>query len=268
MMRILLLTDFSDSAMHAALYASRVFGRDDVSYVFVHAHFETGYADPMVQAYVPELLETTRIALEDTLTAFRERTGIQGASQELLLGPLPVALDAFAFEHGGDLVVMGQRGKHQNPLFGTNTTAMIKNSPIPVLAVPENAAIRPLQRVLLADDHDVVAPKDLAVLRSIALHTAAEVVVAHVPVSMQEGADHWSNGIYGTGLSGVPLRFIEAHGRDIADALLRSTQKERADMIAVIHRHTGFLGRLFHASMAKELALDGHHPLLVLEQRD
>ena len=37
------------------------------------------------------------------------------------------------------------------------------------------------------------------------------------------------------------------------------------DLVAVLHRHTGFLDGLFHGSVAKRLALQARIPLLVLE---
>jgi len=45
-------------------------------------------------------------------------------------------------------------------------------------------------------------------------------------------------------------------------------EKEGADMIAVLHRHTGFMEGLFHRSTAKRLALYTDTPLLVMPEAD
>ena len=103
-------------------------------------------------------------------------------------------------------------------------------------------------------------------LRTIALRSGANVLVAHYDQEVPEGAPHWSNGIYELALKDVPHTFLTAHGHGPVDSLERLAEHKKADMIAVLHRHIGALARLFHPSTTRELALNAHFPLLVLEQ--
>ena len=59
-----------------------------------------------------------------------------------------------------------------------------------------------------------------------------------------------------------------AEGEDVAAALDLMAGQEGAGLIAVVHRHAGFLEGLFHASTAKRLALYTNTPLLVLQDFD
>ena len=54
-------------------------------------------------------------------------------------------------------------------------------------------------------------------------------------------------------------------GLDVHDAARAVAERDAMDLVAVLHRHTGFLDGLFHGSVAKRLALQTPIPLLVLE---
>ena len=192
-----------------------------------------------------------------------------GSTEELGLASRRAdgALSEFMKEQRADLVVMGKRGATGSALFGSNTTDVLKSSRAPVLAVPEKAPLRPLKRILMADDHDEVLPEDLEMLRTIALLHKAEIIVSHMPLGIDEGEDHWSNGLYALALKGIPHSFIEGYGHDVVNGIEHTAHKRSADMIAVVHRHRGLLERILHTSIAKELALEVDLPLLVLEQK-
>ncbi|MBK9193647.1 MAG: universal stress protein [Flavobacteriales bacterium] len=267
MTRILIPTDFSANAMHAATYATQLFGIEDATYVLVHSHFDPGVGSPLAPFQLPELIKAAEEGLATVAKQFVQRTGARSVEQHVLYGALAPALNEFMKEKKTDLVVMGKRGSTGSALFGSNTTDVLKTSSVPVLAVPEKALLRPLKRILLADDHDEVLPESLDMLRSIAMRQKAEIIVSHMPVGITEGEDHWSNGLYAIALKGIPHSFIEGYGHDVVDGIERTAHKRGADMVAVLHRHRGLLDRILHTSTAKELALELDMPLLVLEQK-
>jgi len=273
MARIIIATDFSPDALHAARYAAHLFGNTDVTYVLVHAHFESGTMvfDPgtMVPAmpvYTPELLEAARAGLAASAREFVEVTGAISVEHQLLLGPLPQALLEMAEERGADALVVGTKGRSGKGLFGSNTSDVIRTSTVPVITVPSGAGLTPLHRIILADDREVMEPDKLAMLRLIALRHKAEVLVAHI-----------DNGKSGTDvtrermavlLPDVPYSVLEPKGTDVVEGLIQAARENKANMIAVLHRHKGLLSRIMHTSVAKELALDTELPLLVLEQEE
>ncbi|MCB0770508.1 MAG: universal stress protein [Flavobacteriales bacterium] len=264
-LRILLPTDMSMHAMHAAIYAVKLFGQKAI-YSLVYAHFDGGLSMPMDIPYAPEMMATQRDGLATAAKRFVEMTGARNVEQHLLFGALPTALKSFAEDTEADAIVMGRRGEGASRFFGSNTTDVIKSSPVPVLAVPEKARLQAVQRILLADDHDTVRPETLALLRSIAEEHDAEVLVAHYSTAVDSDTKHWSNAQYDAALKGIPHAFIGMHGKDVIDGLERTAVKRKADLIAVVHRHTGLLDGIFHASVAKEMAETSESPLLVLEQ--
>jgi len=89
-------------------------------------------------------------------------------------------IDEFAAKHNVDLVVMGHQGVTGLAFMGGNTTAVIKQCNVPVLAVPDTALEGPVRRIVLLSDHGELLPGVLAPLRDIALRTGAEVSITHV----------------------------------------------------------------------------------------
>ena len=267
MLRILLPTDFSSNAMHAANYAVQLFGRTEATYILMHAQYDPGYVGEMRYSMGPELLEAAEEGLALTAKRFAETTGATSVESHLLFGILNVVVEEFVREKGADVVVMGKSGETGSALFGSNTADVIRSSSVPVVAVPDMASLDPLHRILLAADQNEVVPANFALLRTIALRHQAEVLVTHVEMEVPAGTAHWSEGLYVLALQDVPLTFLEGFGHDIADGLERTANKRKAGMIAILHRHLGFFDRLFHRSLAKEMALGTELPLLVLQQK-
>ena len=103
-------------------------------------------------------------------------------------------------------------------------------------------------------------------LRRIAQLSAAEVLVGHVEMPVNEGTSLESEGVYGPALAGVAHSYHHARGADVVDGLDRLARRKHVDLIAVLHRHIGLLAGMFHPSTAQELAQRIELPLLVLEQ--
>ena len=270
MARILLPTDFSDNAAHAGEYAVRLFGTHGNTYTLLHTYLDLSLADPMVPSMAPELMKASEEGLRDHADRFVRRTGAEGVRREVRYGPLSSVVNDFAREKNTDVVVIGNRGTTGSLLFGSNTLSVLKHSHLPVLAIPERAAIEPVARILLADDNGDVQPRDFRVLRMIAQLTGAEVLVGHVDVDldMPEGRPLRDARSYELALSGITHSYHHARGIDVVDGLDRTARHKHANMIAVLHRHIGLLSRLFHPSTAKELAHRVDLPLLVLEQHE
>ena len=266
MARILLATDFSDNAVHASEYAVGLFGPKVNTYSLLHTYVDLSLADPMVPSMAAELMKASEDGLRDHVDRFVRRTGAEGVRQEVRYGPLPAVINDIAREGNNDLVVIGNAGKTGSFFFGSNTISVLKHSHLPVLAVPAGAKVKTVERILLADDRGDILPGDLDMLRRIAQLSAAEVLVGHVEMPVNEGTSLESEGVYGPALAGVAHSYHHARGADVVDGLDRLARRKHVDLIAVLHRHIGLLAGMFHPSTAQELAQRIELPLLVLEQ--
>jgi nucleotide-binding universal stress UspA family protein len=270
MAHILLPTDFSDNALHACSYAARLFGTEDNVYTLMHAYLDMDPALSTWPGMADEMYKASMQGMSEWAKRARALPELEGAAlrTEVLYGALPEMLNGLAKEKRGDIVVMGTLGRSGNDILGSNAGEVVKHSKVPVLVVPNKAELKPVKRILYADDEQHVEVAGSRMLIDIALRTKAEVVLAHVLRDKDEVPDPDMVAMYEELLQAVPHRFISGEGKDIAGVIDFLADQEGADMVALIHKHTGFLESIFHKSTAKRLALHTRIPLLVLQQLD
>jgi nucleotide-binding universal stress UspA family protein len=267
MATFILSTDYSDNAMEAARYALRMFGTAGNVFRLTHAYLSTddGFSEwPTVGT---ELYATATQGLAEWGKRLAAWPEAQGAVlvQDVVYGALPGILNELARQHEAELVVMGTRGASGATVFGSSAAAMVKHSSVPVLVVPEHSAGRDLKRIVFADDGQGAEAGELRMLLDLAARNRAEVLLAHVLRDEEEAPRSTVVSAYSELLSGLAHRFVSTRGKDVAAALDLLAEQEQADMLAVLHRHAGFLDSIFHVSTAKRLALHSKLPLLVLQ---
>jgi len=268
MAHILLPTDFSDGSLNACAYALDLFGTDGHTYMLVHSYMDPvpGYA--AIVEMSSALYAASVEGMADLLQRFR---GLEGAERavvttRVVYGTLAAALTGLCEEKGEYIIVMGTQGTSGITLFGSNAGAMAKASTVPVLIVPKDARFQGLRRIMLADDHTSVEPQAMRLLVELASRFAAQVTIAHVLRGEDEEPDARVVADYDTVFKDVDHQYMAVPGDDIALALSNAAERDNMDLVAVLHRHTGFLDSLFHGSIAKHLAMHTRIPLLVLER--
>lgn len=270
MYHLLLPTDFSENSFRAAEYAVGLFGVDGIRYTLLHTYFD---ADPTISGWsgiADEVYKAAMQGMEDWAARVRKLEGLQGGkvATEVRYGPLTGVLNEVGDEHGADLVVMGTLGRSGAGLLGSNAVSVVKHGKLPVIVVPGRAKEQAPARILFADDQRGMDATDLQVLLALARHRGLEVVLAHVLRTGDEEPDQELIEEFEALFQGIPHRYVAEQGRDIAAVIDSLAMREEADLIAVLHRHVGFLEGLFHTSTAKRLALYTDTPLLVLRDSD
>ncbi|MBK9515247.1 MAG: universal stress protein [Flavobacteriales bacterium] len=262
MSHILIATDLSEPAMHAALYAWEIFGPTN-SYVMLHTYVQ----DPMLLGKYDEVEKAIRTGFEDYAERFIRTTGSDGVQRQVRIGQVASVLEEVVAKRAADVVVMGNRGKAGSTLFfGSNTVQVIQSSTVPVLAIPELAEIKRPKRILLATDHGDLEARTLDMVHQIALSCDAEVLIGHVQAMESQDPPVLDKHMFEQALNGVPHSYQQVRADDLLEGMDRIARREGADMIAVVHRHAGFLGRLLHPSASKAIAERINLPLLVLQQ--
>jgi nucleotide-binding universal stress UspA family protein len=267
MAHILLPTDFSDSSLNACSYALDLFGSAGNTFTLVHSYMDPvpGYAAMVDMSSA--LYASSVEGMADFAKRFQALKSSAGTVvfTDVVYGPFTTVLPDVFREKGADIIVMGTQGATGSALFGSNAGAVAKSSEVPVLIVPKDARFNGLEHILLADDHISVEPQAMRLLVELARRFAAEVTIAHVQSSEAEEPDARVVAEYDSTLADVEHEFIGVPGDDVALALSNVAERDNVDLVAVLHRHMGFLDGLFHSSVAKHLAMQSRIPLLVLE---
>lgn len=268
MIHVLLPTDFSENAFKAAEYTAGLLGVKGVLYTLVHTWYNP---DPMVGTWA-RMGTGVHQSAADGMAKWEERIRASEVfadgmvRTEVVHGPLSNVLDAMAEERNAQLIAMGTLGQSGAGLMGSNAATMVKNSRFPVLVVPATAAGRKVERILFADDRKGVKAEDIHVLLEIASHVDAELVLGHMRRDDWEKLDADTEKTYADLLGNLPHRFVSMLGKDIAETVGLMAGREKADLIAVLHRDVGFFEGLFRSSTSKALVLHSETPLLVLQE--
>lgn len=265
MSTILLSTDFSTHALNACAFD--LFGVGGNTFLLVHTYVDVlpGY-DALV-----DMTSVQYAAGVEGMAGFMERIrGTERVKDAVLVstvvaGPLVSALGELCRSRAVDAIAMGTHGATGLALIGSNASAVVRGSRVPVLVVPRDARYAGLRTLLIADDQ---RPKDaggMALVTRLAQREHARIAMAHVL-----GPD---SGEAGPGVSrsaeelfpGSEVTHVEASGTDVARTISNLAERIQADLVVVQHRHLGLLQGLFYTSTAAQLALHTRIPLLVLE---
>ncbi len=119
MTRILLPSDFSDTALKAAHFAMDLHGTGDVRYTLVNSTPVRASADPLLPDLTRLMEQNSLSGLRQVERRLRKRTDHVYLAKVSTYAPLPEALNNLAERKGGDLIVMGTQGKSSNRLFGS-----------------------------------------------------------------------------------------------------------------------------------------------------
>ncbi|MBL8009959.1 MAG: universal stress protein [Flavobacteriales bacterium] len=266
MNRILLPTDGSDAAFHAARFAFDLFGTEGLRYTLVHTFLKPAYRNALLPA-----MDTAREA-DNKLRRFERRCRAQAGTVVLAKRtspfPLTEVLNELAEQGKGELIVMGTQGEGNYGLVGSNTTAVVMGARVPVITVPSMWRPAAVKRILLANDGGPMDEATLKPLVVIARRTGAEVVVAHVRDNIATFDERGDRRVLSALLAGIRHSFVTVAGADVTSTLDELARQGRIQLMTVIHRKKSFWQRLFTASKARRMALHTTTPLLVLpEQR-
>jgi universal stress protein A len=143
--RILVPTDFSDSADAALAYALKVADRVGAAVRLVHVFEDPDAVGLYSHAYVPMPAEMRADILTDIrrqLVARSAASGHNDVTTEVLTGPAAKTIADYATQHQCDLIVMGTQGRQgvAHMLMGSVAERVVRTAACPVLVVPRPVA--------------------------------------------------------------------------------------------------------------------------------
>lgn len=269
-MNILLLTDFSSNALHAAKYASSLCHQWQANVLLLlHARQQYGIVGNEKLEEVNRLIEDNQLAL---LELKEQVAGWVPPHTTVIIRQaglnLEEGINEICEELYIDLVVMGITGKSgiEKALIGSNATRVIEQTRFPVLVVPPAAGIQDLQTVVLTTDLEAVKEKlNTHYLDSILRHLQARLLVLNV--AQQEGdAVNLRNEI--AALHEILDKYHpELHyinHPDTAEGIHRFALEHDADLLLVFHQQHSGIAALFHKSIANKLCWHSTVPLMVI----
>ncbi|HTQ64683.1 MAG TPA: universal stress protein [Puia sp.] len=274
MRTILIATDFSEAARNATYYGLKL------SIAF---HAQVILCNIFKQVSVPEG-DSSMYAIADDIKKLAEMH-MQNEVEELhLVAALPVktysvngtpakSLLAKAQETNADLIVMGMKASHHTlrTVFGSTVSAVVKNSTIPVLIIPEEVKYNDPRIIALANDSKLETEKNflqLDWLRCITERFQSKLLVVRVVKDVLDESTEAFNSIV-KNKSILPTfdteyKYVKSTG--LQDALNDFIRLHRVEILVMLpHRHS-LIAKWFYKSATRSMIFQTHIPLLILPE--
>ena len=273
---LLVLTDFSEAAMHASVYACKLAQQYNFNRIILYHNYEvivpatdlpvTMYDndDILYRQYMQQLAELRERLFELVNNSVNIETMTE-------TGFLLENINSVAQKEMADIIVMGMRGKSklEKILIGSNTVNVAEQSDFPLLIVPDHAPISPISSILFACDLKKITdttPAD-------SLSRILDIFQAKLHVlNVDNNNKHYSpetpqeishlNQI----LNSHQPEYHFVSDKDVVSAIMQFARERRISLIITIPKKHGLFNQLFRRSISEKLIHHTEIPLLCLHE--
>ena len=269
MKRILVPTDFSDTANNALQFAADLAKKNNAEIVLLHV-YHVPVIDVYTSAtYIEEMQKEQEKESLQKLDAIVTELTKGGIIADSISKPgfLADEIELIEEKEEVDFIVMGTTGASGAlaSLIGSNAARAIEKSTVPIMVVPHEARNKQYKKIGYAYDFVDVDVTSLGSLADFAQPYSADVLVMHVKDEAHFRFKDEEKILADAGkkYGNVNFSFAEIKDTDIADALNECIEEEDLDLLVMTHHHRTFFEKLFHKSLTKKMAYHTNIPLLV-----
>jgi nucleotide-binding universal stress UspA family protein len=274
--KILVLTDFSDAAFNAAVYAAALTRQLKSSVLILyHSHEYLPVVTTTYAPVSPEMVHSEKNSYEK-LSSLKEKLETlvdENTVIELIADarPLAAAVNTLTVQQQISLVVMGIAGKNalEKTLVGSNTITVAKENNVPLLVVPGKAEFRTIRNVVFACDLKNVSKT----IPATQIHTFIDAIHAQLSILYVNKVDKKTDPAARNELNALHQIWdeqkVEYHYTDhenIEEGILDFADEKTMDLLIAVPKEYGFFERIFHRSLTNNLVYRTHIPLLVFKE--
>lgn len=275
-MKILLPTDFSKLSKVAIHYAAKMALKLNAEIVLFHAVFIDAPPKAQTALKAQQILDAmAKNAKEDFVyienEIKKECGGKVKISSHIIKGyPVEDVIETFAEHNNIDLIIMGTKGASglKKVLMGSNTSAVISNSNIPVIAIPEHARFRSIKHIVYASDMQMVKKEIQALMQFARLFNATIHILHIIPPDSKKKIDKTK--IKKEIIAQYKYSHISVHvslNDDIIEGIDEYIADVKADMLAMFTHKPTFFEKLFGKSITRQMAFHAWTPLLTIKKQ-
>lgn len=269
--KILVPVDYSQNSLQALTSAMHLAEKFDAAIVLLHV-FHTPFADEHMPAeMVKDMIESQKMISEKEMMAFWEehckpfKQTVQ-FSHKTIMGFAAESIRDIAIAENCDLIMMGTRGGNslQDKLFGTVTWNIIKNSKIPVIAIPEHTKFDEIKKIMMPFEGNLQDLETLDYLLEFSEKFDAEVHAVNFMIDNTHNKSFTDKlqQRFRKKIENDKLQLYYLSEKNITEGIRKFAQKNNMDMICMITHTHGLLSTIFHMSITRNIALYSEIPLL------
>lgn len=272
---ILVPTDFSDAAFHAARYAWRMAQETGAELHLLNVYHLPNplKALPIELIVTPdELKSDTESALKQLARALQEDTGSEVrvvlASRN---GETRKEVNAYAEFIGASLIVTGMKGKGavREKLIGSTALDLMRHSRYPVLGVPATSDYNGAPALLFATDGSTIPSKESVEFLDTLLREKSSTLHLGCILSPHDDFDKDAiASVIEPSFRGLKTQWHFNTSDDEIHALEQLAKELRIDWLVILpHKHSLF-ARLFESNHTRALAFHAGLPVLAIHGHD
>lgn len=282
MKRILVPTDFSDTALKALIYAAELATKSGGTVTLLHVITPDenrvwrphALDDDYEGMYIKKQQSKLDAIWNNMLHLYPDLTLLT----ELGKGLLPESIIDFSKSTNADLIIMGTTGASgfRQLFMGSVTASMIGKTNIPVLAVPASYEMKEPQTILFATNHFEKEVQLIEPVINLARYFAASIhLLVFVDTDDANPEDYIRQGRKLESYVGsfreeypeIQFNSLLLDGSSFENRVEECIQELGADLFVMISYQKNFFERITGKSMTKKMAYHSTIPLLSLSAR-
>ncbi|MHB1147762.1 MAG: universal stress protein [Lutibacter sp.] len=274
MKTIICAIDYSKNAVTAIKYAHEISSKLRTNLLVIHVYKLPLMLGLEFDIFYEDLEKTTLKKHHTKLKKFcKKHLGKE-------LAELHVSTEAFeavsvaqgilskATEHKAFMIVIGMKKESafEDLFMGNTTINLIEKAPSPILAIPKNANIEKLKTIVYATDFEQEDIGAINKVAQIAKKFNAKIKVVHIDTGIDGDGNlkmEWFKEMVFQKVTYKKIDFKVLFSNEIFNTLKSYIDSNNADLVAMLEREkSGFLKKLFHRDLVKEMESFGKIPLL------
>jgi|GEM_PF-113159 len=274
--KILVLTDFSASALNAAKYAAGLTHQLKSSLLLIyHSHDCLPIVTTTIAPVSAEMIHSEKVSAKQLLRLKEQLEALvhENTKVEILSDgrPLIPAVNMITEQQHIGLIVMGMAGKSEieKVLVGSNTISVAKDTHTSLLVVPQQAEYKKIENAVFACDlKNVTKTIPVYPINTFISQLGATFSILYVnkievdpdPEAIEELDDlHqiWNE---------KDVKYYYTDHENVEDGILDFADENTMDLLITVPKEYGFFERIFHRSLTRNLAYRTHIPLLVFKE--
>ncbi|MEI6138854.1 MAG: universal stress protein [Mariniphaga sp.] len=283
--KIVVPIDFSPASLNAAIYAAHVAKQKDAEITLVHAYFnpitnpvsyDHFYAFPAnVGETLGEIISNAGDLMREFMAKYNSyivdnKLNTVSIKTEIVGGIAEEAILDFAMEGKFDLMIMGTvQQKGTESYFGSFMTEIIKQSTIPVLAIPADCSYKEsmFKKMMYATNFDKSDGQAIRKLIGLSLPLESHIYIVHIDDTddnpfINYDLAHFKEKYIGTG-DGVKMDFDLIVNKNLAKGIESYIVEKEIDIVSVTSHKRNIFSALFQPSLTKELLFKLKIPFLI-----
>ncbi|MEY8021082.1 universal stress protein [Muriicola sp. SD30] len=276
MKRILLPTDFSDTARNAINYALALFAEEACTFYVLHTYTPPIYridyvlGGPAFSAVPDAEVNRSLDGLEKTISEMKGISKNPDHRFEVIsaFNILSHEINDISESKKIDLVVMGTKGATgaKEVFIGSNTVYVLRKATAPVLVIPSNTVFSPIKKILFPTDYQSeYKESEFQKILGLADRFEAAITVLHVKETLELAKEQIKHKEHLSHLlRNYEHEFVELQQDLMPYAVLTYLENESFGLLAMMNKKHNLLERILDRQNVDQLGYHIKIPFLVV----